>query len=244
MLRSWLPKFVVFFAAIFAGWIVCGIALHSVIVHRNATEQLSDATEQLMRRVEMAVDYVVMAGTEFLVSGHIACNSDTQEFLRKTVLENATVSDVYLITAHETCSGFGILSAQLPEENLRWGWLEALNPEYRIGPLATASNGNYGVSRGLGSDFELVFAVNSDAALFDILPNDLRDHGQVNLRVGEDTLATFTGSTFASSQIENTTTFFSVGSRYPLSIEIEVASSVFPIGKMKFRRRSSWPGAC
>lgn len=217
--------FFLLFAAVFAGWTVCGVALHSFIVQRNNAEQVASSSNQLMRRVERAIDYTVMAGTEFLLSGHGACTDDAQDFLRRIVLETATISDIYLVSAQQTCSAYGDLSAELPDVALRESWLEARNPEYRIGRLALGSNGNYGVSRGLGRDLELVFAVNSDAALFDVLPNGLRDHGQINLLVGDTPLARFAGAAFAPDQSTATKAFSSSGNRYPLSVEIEVMSA-------------------
>lgn len=186
--------------------------------------QLDELSQQLMRRAEKAVDFVIIANSEFLLTNRGICNLQARSKLRELVLGIGTVSDIYLVTPTEQCSSFGALSSPLPSTDERGEWAQARNPAYRFGRLEGENSSFIGVSWGLGTNLELVAAISADALLFDILPNELRNTGRVDLSIEEETVASFIGSQVR--QDITPTSFSSLGARYPFAVDILIDPKV------------------
>lgn len=223
LMRRHRLRFSAIFLIAFSAWLAGGKALHSSVSSHNNQLHLADVSHQLMRRAEKAVDFVVIANSEFLLAGHAACDEPAREMLRQLVIDTGTVSDVYMVTPDGMCSSFDQLSNALPSAQERATWVEARNPAYRIGRI----NGNgdsdlIGVSWGFDTDLELVAAISADAILFDVLPNALRSTGRVDLAVDQLPIASFVGSHATTPDADTWISFATMGSRYPLKAEIRV----------------------
>lgn len=216
-------RFGAIFVLALSAWLVGGRALHKSISNHSNTLVLEDLSQQLIRRAEKAIDFVVIANSEFLVAGHSACDDAARNMLRQLVIDTGTVSDVYMVTPTGVCSSFEQLSNPLPSASERATWVEARNPAYRIGKIDGHNSHLVGVSRGFGTDLELVAAISADAILFDVLPNELRSTGRVGLSIDEMLIADFVGSQAQEPNANDWTSFTTMGSRYPLKAEILVA---------------------
>lgn len=219
-------RFLLVFVLSLTGWITGGVLLNRHITAENNQDYLLETSKQLMRRVEKAVDYVVIAGTEFLLAGVTECNATSRSMLQQLVRDTGMVSDIHLITGSGTCSSFGEISSDLPGYATRSHWTTARNPDYRIGDIGSPNDGVFGVSWGFDSGLELVFAINADAALFDVLPNELRSFGSVHLLVADDTLASFLGTNVPDRGSAGWPSVTHSGLRYPLSVDIRIDPSI------------------
>ncbi len=171
------------FAALLSAGLLGGLVLHHQVNQRSNAMQLDELSHQLMRRAEKAVDFVIIANSEFLLTNQGTCNLQARSKLRELVLGIGTVSDIYMVTPTEQCSSFGALSSTLPSTDERSEWAQARNPAYRFGLLQGENSSFIGVSWGLGTNLELIAAISADALLFDILPNELRNTGRVDLLI-------------------------------------------------------------
>jgi sensor c-di-GMP phosphodiesterase-like protein len=216
-------RFGAIFVLALSAWLVGGQALHRSISNHSNTLVLEDLSQQLIRRAEKAIDFVVIANSEFLVAGHNACDEAARNMLLQLVIDTGTVSDVYMVTPTGVCSSFEQLSNPLPSASDRATWVEARNPAYRIGKIDGHSSHLVGVSRGFGTDLELVAAISADAILFDVLPNELRSTGRVGLSIDEMLIADFVGAQAQEPDASDWASFATMGSRYPLNAEILVA---------------------
>ncbi|MEO0382263.1 MAG: EAL domain-containing protein [Pseudomonadota bacterium] len=224
IIRRYQIRFGAIFLLAFSAWILGGEALHDGISSHNNRLQLEDVSHQLIRRSEKAIDFVVIANSEFLVAGHSACDDAARNMLRQLVIDTGTVSDVYMVTPTGVCSSFDQLSNPLPAASERATWVEARNPAYRIGKIDGHNSHLIGVSWGFGTDLELVAAISADAILFDVLPNELRSTGRVGLSIDEMLIADFVGAQAQERDASDWTSFTAMGSRYPLKADILVAS--------------------
>lgn len=216
-------RFGAIFVLALSAWLVGGQALHRSISNHSNTLVLEDLSQQLIRRAEKAIDFVVIANSEFLVAGHNACDEPARNMLLQLVIDTGTVSDVYMVTPTGVCSSFEQLSNPLPSVSERATWVEARNPAYRIGKIDGHNSNLIGVSWGFGTDLELVAAISADAILFDVLPNELRSTGRVGLSIDEMLIADFVGSQAQEPDANDWTSFTTMGSRYPLKADILVA---------------------
>lgn len=214
----------VFLAVLLAG-LLGGFVLQEQVSQRSNSAQLDDLSQQLMRRAEKAVDFVIIANSELLLTGQGTCNVQARSKLRELVLDMGTVSDVYMVTASQQCSSFGDLSTPLSSFEERSQWAQARNPAYRFGRIERENGSFVGVSWGLGTQLELVAAISADALLFDILPNALRNTGRVDLLIANEPTASFVGS-----QVRETatlTSFATISARYPFAVNIRVDPQTF-----------------
>ena len=213
------------FAAVLLAGLLGGFALHQQISQRSKATQLDELSQHLMRRAEKAVDFVIIANSELLLTGQGMCDFQTRSKLREVVLDIGTVSDIYMITDAEQCSSFGDLSSPLPAIDERGQWVQARNPAYRFGHLQGGSSSFIGVSWGFGADLELVAAISADALLFDVLPNELRNTGRVDLSIADETVASFIGSQVHEGV--ELSSFSTSGARYPFTVDILVDPQAF-----------------
>ncbi|MEM1288358.1 MAG: EAL domain-containing protein [Pseudomonadota bacterium] len=223
---NWRLCFAAISLAVMAGWFAIGMGLHRYTTDQTNAVQLQELAEQLIRRAEKVVDFVVIANSELLIAGHAECSPEVQQVLQKLVLDTGTVSDLYMVTADGVCSSFDDLSMQLPASDLRGNWVAARNPAYRFGEIEGRMEQLVGVSWGFGTSLELVAAINADAMLFDVLPTELRNDGRVDLFVGDQKVGSFLGSGAGSLVSDaigpDTGSFSATGERYPLSAQIMV----------------------
>ena len=221
-----LVRFAAVFSIAIVIWFVGGRELHRMVVQTNNATQIEELAQQLAARVEKAIDFVVIANSDFLIAGHMACGPAALEHLRRVVVQTGTISDAYLVTPDTSCSTFGALSRNLPALDERSAWAQARNPNYRFGPLTDDRAPALGVSWGLGSDMELVTAISADALLFDVLPVDLRGSGRLQLTVGEMPVTRLVGTDALDAATVAHDVFIATGARYPVTVEITIPSRV------------------
>ena len=210
------------FALVLACWLAAGKLLHESSANRSNATAIEGAARQLIHRAEKAVDFVVTAGTDLLISGQVTCNETARESLRKLAINTGTVSNLFLITPNASCSSFEDLGAPLPDIQERADWAIARNPAYRIGRITSGTSNLIGSSWSLQSDLELVAAINADAIMFDVLPRNLRSRGLVKLWADAVAISSFEGSQIASEDRIAWATFSSTSNRYPLRAEIRI----------------------
>ncbi|MEM6577162.1 MAG: EAL domain-containing protein [Pseudomonadota bacterium] len=215
-------RFWLIFAVALLLWGAGGHQLHRFLTHQSNLRHLEETADLLVQRVERSVDFVVIASTELLMAGHVRCSDEAVSVLRKLVLGTGTVADIFMVADGQVCSSFGGLSAALPGEEIRSGWTDARNPNYRLGAITTDGRTMLGVSWGFGTELELVSAINADSMLFDMLAEDLRDAGSIALRNMGNVIARYPETLSAQPNGDHWMTFISGGDRYPIEIEIAV----------------------
>ncbi|MEL7013010.1 MAG: EAL domain-containing protein [Pseudomonadota bacterium] len=217
--RVWFS--LVFVATLFF-WLAGGNQLHRYMTLQSNLRHLEETAGFLAQRVERSIDFVVIAGTELLIAGQASCSADALRLLRGLVLRTSTVADMYLVAEGQVCSSFDEASADFPDLAQRQDWTEARNPSYRIGSIMSGEHKMLAVSWGLGTDLELVSAINGDAFLFDVLAEDLRSHGHIGLFRDGEMIAKLMTDSPEGVDTSDWRVFVAEGERYPVRIEIAV----------------------
>ena len=216
-------KFAAIFAIALVAWFVGGSALYKHVSASSNSAHLQDLSQHLAERTEKALDYVVIAGTELLINGHSSCSDAAVAAMGDMVLNTATVSEIFMITAGSACSAFNGKTVALPEADVRQGWSVARNPKFRVGVIHGENSKTLGVSWGFGSDLEVVMAISPDALVFDVLPSELRENGHVDLFVGTgDRLIHMGHDSEADLDHTHSESFSADGARYPVRAEISL----------------------
>lgn len=225
MFASPVRFFLVFLVALTV-WVASGWHLHRYLILQSNLRHLEETANLLVQRVERSIDYVVIAGTELLMAGEANCSEEAISVLRRMVLRTSTVADIFLVAEDQVCSSFGQSIAMFPDVETRSNWTEARNPSYRVGSIITEERKMLSVSWGLGTELELVSAINADALLFDVLPKELRSEGRIGLLREGELIASFQPEKPDGTDDTIWTSFISEGERYPVRIEIAVSPLV------------------
>lgn len=205
-------------------WLVSGAVLYRGHVERAKSEHLNELAMQLIRRAEKAVDYLVIVGTDFLISEGAACTAGSKDRLRELALFNANILNFSLVAGAERCFSFDEFRASLPSDMDRAAWQIGRNADFRFGPMESGGRTLLGVSWGYGTSLELIAVFDSNALLFDVLQGDLRRGGRISLLVGDAVVAMFAEAETPSSDGVG---FTYMSARYPLRVDIKVDAVQF-----------------
>jgi c-di-GMP phosphodiesterase len=175
------------FVALFTGaaHLLVGMATDS----RNR-QQLTEISEQMLRRAELGVDFAFMAlgavaETSALdASGH-KCSAAVKQTLRSNVFRHATIKDIRLLDKNGR-----IICAAFPETitSIRFSVdirqaIASRNAQIRLMPVPNTGGtwNSLGVLWELDSQSYLMAIVNTSALLFDTLPAAIRDNSSAEV---------------------------------------------------------------
>lgn len=161
------------------------LAFSAIITHQNR-KHVEELNAQALRRSEMAIDYAFTALSELVEQGVTGCEEATVAELRNQVHQHSTVKDIRIVDAsgHASCSAFP--DDPPPASEPSWDSGEtARNSQVRILPLNRATGPTFGVVWRFVPEVALVAVVGADALLYDILPAQLREQGDVNVSLAD-----------------------------------------------------------
>ena len=202
------------------------LAFAAIVAHQNR-RHVEELNAQALRRSEMAIDYAFTALSQLAEQGVAGCEDTTVAELRRQVHHHSTVKDIRIVDAsgHVSCSAFP--DDQPVASELSWDAREvARNSQVQILPLNRAAGPTFGVVWRFLPDVALVAVVSADALLYDILPAQLRDRGQVivSLASGREIARYSTdGAIRGEPQLE----FAARSDRYPIMSTITISAEQF-----------------
>ena len=207
-------------------------------IDAQQAKQLEELADIALRRSEAAVDFGVATLHDVMQRGPMTCDPASLQAVRLKVYQRSGVKDIRLVTREGSviCSAY----SETLEFDHEWITRSRMLHTSDHGLLLFRVDQINGVALGVLTDIDaqnsLVAILGVSAALFDILPAELRDHGEV--------VARFDGSAeiarFAASQAldaSSTLTFSSTSHRYPLRALVRVA----PDALQHWNREGYWP---
>jgi sensor c-di-GMP phosphodiesterase-like protein len=192
-------------------------------------QQLTDLTQQVLRRAELEVDFAIVALSELAQKGVTNCRPDSLVAMRRQVYENSTVKDIRIVDGdgNTKCSAFAetLEFDMRPAEEIET--FASRNSAIRLARLEQQSAVAMGVLWRVSGDVSLVAVVNTDTLLFAVLPRELRDHGNVQLLLadGNPVAQYFAANTQFKDQPK--VEFTATSERYPFTSCIAIAKPVF-----------------
>lgn len=217
-------------ALVLAGTTAFGLAGHFAatrFIHDQQARQLEELTEVVLRRSEFAVDFAAASLDELAERGLATCDPASLQAIRLHVYQRSAVKDVRLVNA----DGSVICSAYSETLEFDKGWVErtdmlsSSNSKVMLFRVEQFGGDALGVLRDIGGNKALVAILGINASLFDIMPAELRAHGDVLLaltngaQLGEFTLE-------ADKALPHSVAFEKSSHRYPLRTVIRIDETV------------------
>lgn len=188
----------------------CAAAGHfaaSGIIASQQTRQLEDLAAVALRRAEQSIVSGTDALEELMAKGLTGCGTLTLQNMRFQVYQRSQIKDVRVAspTGAIRCSAF----SETLEFDRSWPTRDTMVATADGTRLLFAVDQFDGTALGLleqsGPDSALIAILTMNPALFDVLPEAIRDDALVSLELdGGEVLSAFEGETFAAGGSEGT----------------------------------------
>lgn len=217
-------------ALVLAGTTAFGLAGHFAatrFINDQQARQLDELTEVVLRRSEFAVDFAAASLDELAGRGLATCDPASLQAIRLHVYQRSAVKDVRLVNA----DGSVICSAYSETLEFDKGWvdrtdmLSSSNSKVMLFRVEQFGGDALGVLRDIGGKKALVAILGINASLFDIMPAELRAHGEVLLALTNGAqLGKFTLD--AGKALPHSVASEKSSHRYPLRTVIRIDKTV------------------
>nr|WP_283808626.1 EAL domain-containing protein [Bradyrhizobium centrolobii] len=228
-MKSTRPKFSLA-ALVLAGTAAFGLAGHfaaTSFIHDQQVRHLDELTEVVLRRSEFAVDFAAANLDELAGRGLASCDPASLQAIRLHVYQRAAVKDVRLVNA----DGSVICSAYSETLEFDKGWVDRADmlasrgSKLMLFRVEQFGGDALGVMRDIGNKKALVAILGINSSLFDIMPAELRAHGEVLLALTSGAqLGKFMLD--ADKALPHPVVFEKSSARYPLRTTIRIDRTV------------------
>ena len=219
--RSSLPS-VAIVALSLAAFSAGGHFAAKALIESLQMRQLSELTDVVLRRSEVAVDFGAASIDEIVKAGNLGCEPTMLQALRLRVYQRPAVKDVRLVNS----DGSVICSAYSETLEFDKGWVSRRDMLFsrdvslllfRVEQFGADA---LGVMRDLGDGRSLAAILGINSYLFDIMPAELRARSQVMVKLAN-------GQTLGEFALDDVTLSDPIGfvrrsARYPLQAAISV----------------------
>jgi sensor c-di-GMP phosphodiesterase-like protein len=217
-------------ALVLVGTAAFGLAGHFAamrFIHDQQARRLDELTEVVLRRSEFAVDFAAASLDELAGRGLATCDPASLQAIRLHVYRRSAVKDVRLVNS----DGSVICSAYSETLEFDKGWVDRADMlasrDSRLMLFRVEQFGGdaLGVLRDIDGKKALVAILGVNASLFDIMPAELRAHGEVLLALNNGAqLGEFTPD--ADKALPHPVDFAKSSARYPLRTAIRIDKTV------------------
>src|SRR6476661_4134943 len=173
-------------ALVLAGTAAFALAGHFAatrFIHDQQARQLDELTEVVLRRSEFAVDFAAASLDDLAGRGLASCDPVSLQAVRLHVYQRSAVKDVRIVNP----DGSVICSAYSETLEFDKGWvgradmLGSHDSRLMLFRVEQFGGDALGVLRDIGDNKALVAILGINSSLFDIMPAELRAHGEVLL---------------------------------------------------------------
>lgn len=206
-------------AMVAASIVAFGIGGHFMVatfIDRQQSKQLQELANIALRRSELAIDFGVATLDDVLKRGPMGCDSAALQAVRLQVYQRSAVKDIRLVNQDGSviCSAYSETLEFDNEWVTRPQMLRTADQGLLLFRVDQINGVALGVLRDVDDKHSLVAILGASSALFDIVPSELRDRGEVvaQLDNGADI------GRFAPPRVLDDTarSFTSTSRRYPL----------------------------
>jgi sensor c-di-GMP phosphodiesterase-like protein len=218
---------------------ICGghLAATAVIDHQRS-KQLQELTDVALRRSEVAIDFGAATLDEIGTSGSMNCDPASLQTIRLRVYQRSTIKDIRAVNREGSviCSAY---SETLEFDN---GWvgrpdmLLSADGRLRLFRVDQINGIALGVLRDVDDLNSLVAILAINSNLFDIMPDELRDHSEVLLELS-DGLDVGRFASKPEGAFSDLVDFVRTSTRYPLRATIRVEQGAL----LRWNRDAYWP---
>ncbi len=225
-------------AASMAVFVTGGHFIATTAIGRQQSRQLEELANIALRRSEVAVDFGVATLADVTRRGPMNCDSASLQAVRLQVYQRSAVKDIRLVNQEGSviCSAYSETLEFDNEWVTRPNMLHTADRSLLLFRVDQINGVALGVLKDIDDKNSLVAILGVSASLFDILPAELRDHGEVMVQLanGAD-IGRFAPP--AGVGASEALSFSSTSQRYPLRATVLVA----PQALRRWNEEGYWP---
>jgi sensor c-di-GMP phosphodiesterase-like protein len=238
MLRRPLTTKMAMVAASIAAFVTGGHFIATTAIGRQQSRQLEELANIALRRSEVAVDFGVATLDDVTKRGPMNCDSASLQAVRLQVYQRSAVKDIRLVNQEGSviCSAYSETLEFDNEWVTRPNMLHTADQSLLLFRVDQINGVALGVLKDIDAKSSLVAILGVSASLFDILPAELRGHGEVMVQLanGAD-IGRFAPPDGVGAS--DTLNFSSTSRRYPLRATVLVA----PQALRRWNKEGYWP---
>jgi sensor c-di-GMP phosphodiesterase-like protein len=225
-------------AAGVAAFAIGGHFFTTTVIDKQRSKQLEELANIALRRSEVAVDFGVATLDDVTRRGPMNCDSASLQAVRLQVYQRSAVKDIRLVNQEGSviCSAYSETLEFDNEWVTRPQMLRTSDQSLLLFRVDQINGVALGVLRDIDEKNSLVAILGVSSSLFDILPAELRDHGEVvaQLDSGADIGRFAPPRGFDAA---DPVTFSVTSIRYPLRAMIRIA----PETLQHWNKDGYWP---
>lgn len=209
-----------------AAFALAGHLAATRFIRDQQARQLDELTEVVLRRSEFAVDFATASLDELAGRGLATCDPASLQAIRLHVYQRSAVKDVRLVNS----DGSVICSAYSETLEFDKGWVDrtdmlaSRDSKLMLFRVEQFGGDALGVLRDIGDNKALVAILGINSSLFDIMPAELRAHGEVLLALKNG--AQLGEFALNADKTAHPIDFEKSSTRYPLRAVIRIDKSV------------------
>ncbi|WP_052341246.1 EAL domain-containing protein [Salinarimonas rosea] len=202
----------------------------SFMTEASERRQVQAIVDQVVTRSEIAIDRVVIALSDLLVSGHADCDAQTVREIQRAAFSVGSLTDVVLSAPGARCSGFSDVGLEPFEAVADATRHPARSPDFALLRVDVDTLTGLGIEWRVGAQ-SLVGLMSVDTLLFDMLPPALRSHASLTLGIGPGVPVAHVGPALAGEYGAVATAAFEARSeRYPLHVSARIPTTALGRG--------------
>jgi sensor c-di-GMP phosphodiesterase-like protein len=209
-------------------FVACGHFAASALIEQQQAKQLQELGGVALRRAENAADYGAATLDRLNLRGPIGCSPSELQAGRLLVYQRSGVKDIRVLSrdGQVMCSAY----PETLEFDKRWAsrdeMLSARDNMVRIFRVEQFFGDALGVLKDVNDKTSLAAILSIDGSLFDVMPDELRDHSDVSLQLGNgETVVRSRASTDLDVSPENFSVVTTSSERYPIQAIIRIQKS-------------------
>jgi c-di-GMP phosphodiesterase len=198
---------------------LCTNSIQTRSIAQRNTAQLNEMSNQLLRRVELAIDYALVTLGEQLENGITICGDNGVMAAKNVVLKRGLLKDIEVLREpyHSSCSVSGQEIGAIDEFLERY---PAKNANISLQVLNKSEDGLVRVRWKQDGDLTLAAILNFDSLLFDVFPPALREQSSVRIKLGGIRSVAKYGNVQANGNLIDAQRFDVASQRFPVAVEL------------------------
>ena len=206
-------------------FLLAAIYAHREIALAFNRESAADLARNTLARAEIATDYAVIRLGEIHQQSYTDCSSEAIEALNHMIFHSGSIKDILTEENGATCSIAMDRKALMQNHDHPGDSVVARNQKIVLNPLRMGGTPAMAVTWKFDSRTLATALVNTEALVFDVLPEELRDTGAIRLSLTNGrTVGAYEGPNW---KIGGDTEMFEFRSdRYPLIVRVHIPTAL------------------
>ena len=198
------------------------------LIGAQQARHLEELVQVALRRSELAIDYGVVAINEVAARGPVECGALALQAIRLQIYRSGSLKDIRAVSRNGVvrCSAY----SETLEFDKSWpsrdSMLVAIDGTVRLFAVDQFFGTALGLMKEIDGGNGIAGILDVDGSLFDIMPDELRDNGNIILELGNGKIIAESHTGWISVGSDDPVNLSAQSDRYPMRVNVNVERSV------------------